>query len=60
MLEPPCKGCTQRNPECHCSCKDYHDYQKRLREIKKQYAGLCMMLDYEDAKGRRLCKRKGK
>lgn len=32
----PCKGCTERNAECHVDCERYKEFQKVVERIRKE------------------------
>lgn len=34
-LEPPCKGCEQRNERCHIKCEKYGTYCKDMKEFRE-------------------------
>lgn len=35
-MEIPCKGCTERNAECHVDCERYKEFQKVVERIRKE------------------------
>ena len=38
MIEPPCKGCSQRVIACHATCIKYIDYKQKLDAYNKEKA----------------------
>lgn len=47
--QSPCKGCTDRHPECHSSCALYNQYvsdkKKYLHETYAAYKAACEATD---------------
>lgn len=38
VMEPPCKGCEDRQAACHSTCERYKAYRARVDEVKKRRA----------------------
>ena len=38
VYEPPCKGCADRNAECHAHCEKYLDFERKRFQLHAEMA----------------------
>ena len=53
-MNSPCRDCSDRTAECHCTCEKYLAYQAERKEIAKKRIEHDVMYAYKKQKYHRL------